>query len=123
MRAVDIWKHRQDSDISRLNRAELLCFKLSQKGSFSEEIELLLKSKSISRKSRILSLNPMIDAQGILRVGGRLSKFSVEKFVSKPIILDTKKDEIMLLIKHFHESFYHGSHQTVLNEISQIFFI
>ena len=54
------------------------------------------------------------------RIEGRLKKFTNDNFL---IILDAKETSIRLLIKHYHEKFYHGSHETVLNELRQKFWI
>jgi hypothetical protein len=123
LKAVDILKNQKDSDLNRFCRAETLCFKQSQKNSFLDEIRLLSNFKEINKKSRLLNLDPKLDNQGVLRVGGRLSKLSVENFSSNPIILDAKNRATVLLIEHFHDKFFHGNHQTVLNEIRQHFWI
>ena len=103
-------------------KAEEYCFKVSQLNSFQDEISALENSRSISKSSRILNLNPkMID--GLLRAEGRLSLFSVDNFSFKPIILDAKEDFTRLLIKEYHEKFFHGSHETVINEMRQKFWI
>ena len=104
-------------------KAKEFCIKLSQNISFTEEISALKHSKNLPKNSRILNLNCYIDKQGILRSESRLINFSENDFVSNPIILDANENLARLNIKFYHEKFYHGSHESVVNEIRQKFWI
>jgi len=55
---------------------------------FIDEIHSLKSNKLISSKSKLLSLNTFMDSDGILRVGGRLSKSNIPSSQRHPIILD-----------------------------------
>lgn len=61
--------------VKELDLALLTLIKLAQQQSFSEDIEYLRKYDSCKRNSAIASLNPFLDVDGLLRVGGRI-KFS-----------------------------------------------
>ena len=52
--------------------ALLQLVKYAQWQSFSSDIQNLIDKKPLERSSTILSLDPFLDRQGILRVGGRL---------------------------------------------------
>ena len=103
--------------------AKAICIKQSQQLSFFHEINDLQNHKSVSRTSRILSLNPFLDEHGILRAGGRIEKFSANISLVKPIILNKSEQFTKLLIRHYHEKYYHGSHETITNEIRQHYWI
>ena len=105
------------------SEAELYCIKLSQLISFSDEVSNLSHGKSISNESRVLSLSPFLDSRGILCIESRLSYFTHLSLSSKPIILDAKNRLTILQIKNYHEKFFHASHETVLNELRQKFWI
>ncbi|GFX69208.1 uncharacterized protein TNCV_3563841 [Trichonephila clavipes] len=59
-------------DYSKVNEAELCLIKNLQASAFQEEIEFLAKSSCNSKKGKLFSLNPFLDGNQILRVGGRL---------------------------------------------------
>ncbi|KAJ8940576.1 hypothetical protein NQ314_010654 [Rhamnusium bicolor] len=71
--------------VGELNNAETCLLQISQRESFPNEITDLTHNKQISNKSRILSLNPFCDTEGILRVGGRLgnSQYPYDKNTQK----------------------------------------
>lgn len=123
LKAIDHWKKRSCTAVERRKRAQRVCFKLSQYNSFSEEIKSLEKSKSIPRNSRISCLSSILDDEGLLRAEGRLTNLAIPNFSLCPVILDGKDLTTRLLIQKYHEMFYHGSHETVLNELRQKFWI
>ena len=120
---VDKMRKRVRSPVERRNLAAILLFKQSQIKSFNEEILLLKGSKIISRSSRILNLNPFLDSSNLLRAEGRLKNVKIDHFSSNPIILDAKDELTKLLIKSYHQKFYHGSHESVINEMRQKFWV
>lgn len=56
--------------ISELNNSLYLLLKLVQGNDFSQEIKSIKQSKPISHKSKLILLNPFLDDDGLLRVGG-----------------------------------------------------
>ncbi|XP_040209336.1 uncharacterized protein LOC120940491 [Rana temporaria] len=54
--------------------AELFIIRLVQEEVFAEEIKCLRGNRPVSKSSLLLKLNPIIDDEGMLRVGGRLNK-------------------------------------------------
>ena len=97
--------------------------KISQSISFNQEILNLKLNRVVRTESRIFSLSPLLDPQGILRIDSRISYFSHLNLSNKPILLDAKDRYTILLIKDYHEKFYHASHETVLNELRQWYWI
>ncbi|GFW35735.1 hypothetical protein TNCV_4435821 [Trichonephila clavipes] len=65
-------------DYSEVNEAELCLIKNLQASAF-QEIEFLAKSSCNSKKGKLFSLNPFLDGNQILRVGGRLSLSRITK--------------------------------------------
>ena len=110
MRFVDRIKEGRPSPDNRTKRlqgterhlAEQWLLREAQKRSFLKEINLLRKEKLVGRDSRLKILNPCIDQQGLLRLGGRLTNSSRPTTISQPIITDAK-DVLM-------ESYYHYLH-------------
>ncbi|XP_017888626.1 uncharacterized protein LOC108630075 [Ceratina calcarata] len=123
LEAIDIWRNRKHTLIERRVNAEKICYKLSQSISFAEEINCIKKSKSIPKSSKIAPLGAFLDMDHVLRAEGRLKNFIGQDFETQPIILDAREDFARLLIKDYHERFYHGNHESVINEIRQRFWI
>lgn len=48
----------------------------SQETTFNQDIKKLLGGQSLSTKSKFISLNPFVDGNGVLCVGGRLVQSS-----------------------------------------------
>ena len=85
-----------------------------QHDAYSREISYLMERKCIPKDSSVISLSPFLDSDGILCVGGRLSKAT--HLVSKeknPIILPSKHHVSRLIARHCHEVVKHqGRHFT-----------
>ena len=58
--------------INELDLAQKQLLKLVQNQAFCKEIEVLKKKGNVPRTSRIYGLDPYVDNDGLLRVGGRL---------------------------------------------------
>nr|XP_034318941.1 uncharacterized protein LOC105335138 [Crassostrea gigas] len=95
--------------------AEKFVLKEIQKECFSKEILSLQNEKTVSKDSRISTLSPFIDSEGLLRVGGRLNnvKNVLPTGEINPIILPNKHHVSTLLIRFYHDSVRHqGRHFT-----------
>ena len=123
LKAIDIWKRRIRTSTERFLKAEAICFKMSQVSSFHVEINAIKKNSLISKTSRIINLNVYIDELGILRANSRITNLAENDSLKRPIILDAKDTIAQLLIKHYHERYYHANHESVLNEIKQKFWV
>jgi len=61
--------------VAEIHKASNYWFSIIQREHFPDELKLLkTTSKRISNSSKLSSLNPIIDEDGILRVGGRQQK-------------------------------------------------
>ena len=65
----------------------------------------------------IRKLDPYINENGILRVGGRLKKADYADQVKHPIILPKGSHVTKLIIKHYYECTKHQGKGMTLNEI------
>ena len=54
-----------------LKASELEILRLGLKESFSEDVFQLAKSKQLTNHSKLISLNPYIDADNLIKVNGR----------------------------------------------------
>ncbi|CAG2241757.1 unnamed protein product [Mytilus edulis] len=65
----------QDIDVVKsLNESEIFIIKTIQSEVYSSEIDCIVNGQNLRKNSSIISLDPFLDSEGILRVGGRLNK-------------------------------------------------
>ena len=92
-------------------RARQTIIKMVQYEAFAEEISLLKSGpndETMREWSQIYKLDPFLDNDGILRVGGRLGRsVSLHYEVKHPMILPRKGHVTHLVIKHCHEKVAH----------------
>ena len=95
-----------------------------QHNEFKNEIQALRKKTNIPEKSRILSLNPIIDQEGLLRANSRLVNAEYLPYsVRYPVILPCKNRLTFLIVKHFHELRNHGGTNDVLSALSTVYWV
>ncbi|XP_072403142.1 uncharacterized protein [Diabrotica undecimpunctata] len=102
-----------------INNSTLTLVKLVQAEGFPSEIQCLRRGNAVSSKSRILSLNPFLDPEGLLRVGGRLrnSNFSYQK--KHPILIQSNHKFTILFFRQEHFKLCHAGPQHLLAHVRE----
>ena len=67
---------------------------------FVKTIDSLSKKKSLTAADSLISLNPFLDTQNVLRVGGRLVNSLLPYGVKHPIVLPKKDHFVGLLLRY-----------------------
>lgn len=106
-----------------LNDSLLTCIRLCQREGFLEEIEGLKKSEGINKKSKLTSLNPFLDSEGILRVGGRLQQADIVQNMKHPILIPHKTHLSNLIVADAHKRTLHGGPQLMINYLRTRYWI
>ncbi|XP_070203432.1 uncharacterized protein [Littorina saxatilis] len=94
---------------------ETFIIKTVQHETFAAEIQCLRKGSALPKTSPVASLSPVLDEEGLLRVGGRLdrAKDTVGLQSAHPVILPRKHHVSNLLVQHYHKKVKHqGRHFT-----------
>lgn len=105
-----------------IDEAEVKIMKIVQTVCFTRELHEL-KNKRSTNKINIAALNPFIDENGLIRVGGHL-KMSELAFPQKhPILLLSRHFLTDIFIKETHKKHYHTGVQTTLYIIRRKFWI
>ncbi|XP_022836955.1 uncharacterized protein LOC111364339, partial [Spodoptera litura] len=99
------------------------CIKQVQAIEFNQEIKQLKSQGSVLKRSKLRNLCPIIDDNGILRVGGRIQQSQAEYDARHPIILPAKSHLSKLIIKDAHQSTMHGGPQVMLNYLRSKYWI
>ena len=115
-------------NVNNMVEAENLIIKLLQKQHFWNEYRILdvhpqnIKDTGRAKRelkggSPLLGLNPFIDKDGMIRVGGRLENSSLPYTIKFPVILP--KGEVIsdLIIRWCHYNTEHGGRGLTLNEV------
>ena len=83
-----------------------------------EERSAARQKKTAMRKTSSLHcLDPFLDRDGVLRVGGRIKRGSFMEEIKFPAIFPRKGHVTDLIIKYFHEKVQHQGRGMSLNEI------
>ncbi|XP_017492810.1 PREDICTED: uncharacterized protein LOC108380922, partial [Rhagoletis zephyria] len=93
--------------------ALLVTVKQVQRKEYRGEINALVSNSRLDSRSHLLPLNPYVDAEGILRVGGRLKNADITDEQKHPMIIP-KGAFTILLIANAHHRCLHGGIQQML---------
>ncbi|XP_065087716.1 uncharacterized protein LOC135709338 [Ochlerotatus camptorhynchus] len=113
--------------------AQIILWKQAQFEGFPDEMSILTKNleqqpdvvmETVKKSSCLYKLTPILDKEGVLRLGGRMD-MSVDMPFDKrcPIILPRKHATTEKLIQFYHEKYGHANRETVMNEFRQRFWI
>ena len=105
---------------SDLKNAETEIIKSVQSEAFEDELIVLgdtKKVKTIKKSSPLYKLDPFLDKDGILRVGGRVKNADVPFEIKHPVLLPRKHHVVQLIIGYFHERVQHQGRGITTNEI------
>lgn len=102
---------------NELQRAMTILIKRHQKEAFTCELHRLQKNKVVDSHSKILSLNPVLDQEGVLRIGGRLRNAPLSYTQRHPILLSTNGILTDLIIHDLHLKHFHIDPQLLLTTI------
>lgn len=101
--------------------AMLRLVKNIQEHCFVKEIRNLTQNKPLSSKSKIISLQPFLDLNEILRVGGRLKNSSYGFEKRHPILLPSNHYFTDLIFIDMHEKLCHAGPQHLLESMRNEF--
>ena len=110
-------KPETEIQVTDLQEAEQSIIRMVQESSFAKEIADLRSNGTVDSKSTLRKIDPFIGDDGILRVGGRISRSSLPFDVKHPAVLPKGHPASEVILNHFHS---HGAHQgrgTTVNEL------
>ncbi|XP_031346826.1 uncharacterized protein LOC116173472 [Photinus pyralis] len=116
-------KSTEHLTVEELKKGLIQQIRRSQQETHLIEIQALTKGKKIPTGSKITSLNPFIDQDGVLRVGGRLSNSLLTYSEKHPCIIGAKSHLAHLLIIDAHQKTLHGGLQITLAYLRRRYWI
>ena len=110
--------------VSELEDADQLIISTAQRQEFAEEYQAIQKGKPVSAKSPLVSLNPRLDSDGLLRCDGRMKFADWISYDSRyPVILPRHGAVSQLIIKYYHEKQEHGGTNQTLAAMSSKYWL
>lgn len=105
-----------------LERAEGAIIRLYQQGRFPDEIATLRDGGSVKRNSDLYKLDPVLE-DGLLRVGGRLSRAAMPEVEKHPVILSKEQHVSKLILKHLHQQLGHAGRNHMLSSLRKQYWV
>ena len=121
--------------LEKLEAAEKVILKGVQHEAFSKEYEVLRvvskpgeelsrdqagkRKDEMKKTSSLYRLDPFLDGDGILRVGGRIKRANVPLELKNPVILPRKGHVTEMIIRYYHNKVSHMGRGITHNEIRQ----
>lgn len=116
---------RETGDVTEAEEERAIIFWVKQEQSvyYGPELMALQEERAFPVKSQLIRLNPVIDENGILRVGGRLENAALSTDQKHPMILHDFSHLAHLLIRNAHQETLHGRFQVMAAALRQRFWI
>ena len=92
---------------SEINEAKIYWIKSVQASNFKAELNFLTKNSQMSPLLRVKQFGLYKDDKDVLRCKGRLTNADLPTTRKNPILLQSKKDFVTLLIKDAHAKVKH----------------
>ena len=111
--------------VEEVRQAVNFLLKCSQRRTFHAEIALLTASppQPIKSSSNILQLNPFMGPDGLLHVGGRLTKAPLSWFQKHPVMLSSKDPLTILIFNHKHVNLCHCGPTLLFSHVGSEYFV
>ncbi|GBL92712.1 Speckle-type POZ protein-like B [Araneus ventricosus] len=100
-----------------LHRSTEFLARVAQLSEFKAEIDALKKGKDVAKTSKLKALDPFLDENALLRVGGRLNNSDLPFESKHQIILPSKHKFTKLLFEQLHEKILHIGAQGLVHQI------
>ena len=104
-------------DIEAIRLAEMEIIKSVQRRHFGEEIISLEMQRPLKSSSSILKLDPFMDSEGVLRVGGQIQRSTVAIEIQHLVLLPKCCRIAELIVRWCHENVAHGHRGMTINQI------
>jgi hypothetical protein len=108
---------------SEIRNATNCCIRMCQNQNFGKEIHDIQTKNCVNKGSKLISLNPFLDNEYLLKVGGRLQMSKLSENSKHPIILPSNSHFTKLVIAEAHNKTLHGGQQLMLHFLRSKYWI
>ena len=113
------WNSQLSADDLALAEEAIICF--VQKLHYGDEMTAL-HSSVVKKSSPLYKLDPVV-SNGVLRVGGRLSKAALPEETKHPAILPKNTHVSKLILQHIHEKIGHRGRNHMLSTLRRQYWV
>uniref|UniRef100_A0A182IER0 Integrase catalytic domain-containing protein n=1 Tax=Anopheles arabiensis TaxID=7173 RepID=A0A182IER0_ANOAR len=106
-----------------LENAKITFVKMLQNVYFPNDMRELSSGKPVRATSRLKSLHPFIDADGLLRVGGRLQQTGIMYSGKHPLLLPGSSHFAKLIAVEYHRGLLHAGPRATLAEMRKEYWV
>ncbi|XP_029178513.1 uncharacterized protein LOC114946230 [Nylanderia fulva] len=106
-----------------LTEARISWVRLIQAKIFKDEIRRLKNRTPLPSQSSLQKLNPFLDSEGLLRVGGRLRNANLQYDATHPPILPSESTFTLLVVDDHHQRTLHGGTQMTLCSLRREYWV
>ena len=125
VRRVDRIREREDPTATKRpaevtnEEAQSALIKLAQSECLGGELTLLKSSKPLPDSNKLSNLSPILDKDGIMRVGGRLKNADIAFSAKHPVLIPENHPLSTVMIEHHHKMNKHQGSLITHNSIIQ----
>ncbi|XP_051251663.1 uncharacterized protein LOC127361224 [Dicentrarchus labrax] len=107
------WHQCRQPHTTERSQAKTSIPKAVQEDVYQEELKCLTQGIKVHHQGPLVKLDPFLDENGLLRVGGRIHKADLKDQEKHPLILPGGHQVTTLLVRHYHNKVAHqGRHFT-----------
>ena len=99
--------------VAEVQEAEVEVIKFVQRQFYASEIKQIELGQALSKSSSLRDLDPFLDHQGVLCVGGRLRHVKERNSSKHPYIVPHKHQIASVIVREFHELSHQGTEWTL----------
>ena len=99
--------------VAEIRSAEVVILKHVQSQYYPEEVNKLTVGSSLKKGSSLTDLQPILDEDGVLRVGGRMKYADLDRSRKHPVIVPQKHRIATLVVQQAHEIAHLGTEWTL----------
>lgn len=109
--------------VDELTRARIFVIRAVQEDGFPDDLKKLTIKGKVGKRSSILSCNPELDDDGIIRVGGRLKNSNITENQKHPIILPARHPFSLRVARESHIEAMHAPTNLLISTIRNEYWI
>ena len=106
-----------------LLKGETYLLKMSQEESYPSELKSLLLNDNVHKSSTLVPLNPTLNNQSLICVGGRVKNSDIFANSNYQVIVNKDHPIAKLIIKHYHEENLHVGREQTLSSLRSKYWI
>ena len=114
-------KKSKPLNVEMLGNAATVIFRMVQRKSFLEEVKALSSgthnTNGVNRSSSLFKLDPFLDSNDVLRVGGRLSRSKLTSNKAHPVVLPKTSYITKAVVIWSHKTIGHGGRRSAFNNL------